>query len=185
VINPCDFCVANKTINGKQRTVVWHVDDLKISHVDCNAVTTILNLLDAKHGQEIVGGKRAPTTIKRGKTRDHLGMTLDHSETGAAKVNMIEHLKKVLVDMPTDMDGTATSPAGACLWTKTPANSSMLPSPNHCFFANEDAQTSKLLLRSHAPGCSILPSTTTTSLPESSNICEEHPSLSCASVPTI
>jgi hypothetical protein len=48
VINPYDFCVANKTINGKQCTVVWHVDHLKISHMDRKVVTTILNLLDAK-----------------------------------------------------------------------------------------------------------------------------------------
>ena len=59
-INPYDFCVANKTINGKQCTIVWHIDDLKISHVDSKAVTTILDLLDAQYGQEIVGGKRAP-----------------------------------------------------------------------------------------------------------------------------
>jgi hypothetical protein len=26
-INPYDFCVANKMINGKQCTIVWHVDD--------------------------------------------------------------------------------------------------------------------------------------------------------------
>ena len=31
-LNPYDDCVANKVINGKQCTVVWHVDDLKISH---------------------------------------------------------------------------------------------------------------------------------------------------------
>ena len=41
VINPYNFCVANKIINGKQCTVVWHVDDLKISHVDPKVVTTI------------------------------------------------------------------------------------------------------------------------------------------------
>jgi hypothetical protein len=64
-INPFDFCVANKTINGKQCTIVWHVDDLNISHVDPKVVTTILNLLDSKYGQEIVGGKRARLTVKR------------------------------------------------------------------------------------------------------------------------
>jgi hypothetical protein len=63
-INPYDFCVANKSINGKQCTIVWHVDDLKVSHVDPIAVTTILDLLDTKckYRQEIVGGKRAPIT---------------------------------------------------------------------------------------------------------------------------
>ena len=33
-INPYDPCVANKMVNGKQMTVIWHVDDLKVSHVD-------------------------------------------------------------------------------------------------------------------------------------------------------
>jgi hypothetical protein len=32
-LNPYDECVANKMINGQQCTIVWHVDDLKISHV--------------------------------------------------------------------------------------------------------------------------------------------------------
>ena len=45
-LNPHDFCVANKTVNHKQCTIVWHVDDLKISHEDPRVVTTILNLLD-------------------------------------------------------------------------------------------------------------------------------------------
>ena len=31
-INPYDWCVSNKTVNGKQMTVAWHVDDLNISH---------------------------------------------------------------------------------------------------------------------------------------------------------
>jgi len=34
VSNQYDSCVVNKYINGKQCTIAWHVDDLKISHVD-------------------------------------------------------------------------------------------------------------------------------------------------------
>jgi hypothetical protein len=63
-INPYAFCEANKTINGQQCAMVWHVIDLKILHVDPKVVTTIVNLLDAKYGLEIVGGKRIPLTIK-------------------------------------------------------------------------------------------------------------------------
>ena len=33
-IKPYDPCVANKMINCKQMTVLWHVDDLKVSHVN-------------------------------------------------------------------------------------------------------------------------------------------------------
>ena len=34
VVNPYDPCVAIKEVNGSQMTVTWHVDDLKVSHVN-------------------------------------------------------------------------------------------------------------------------------------------------------
>ena len=33
-MNPYDWCCMNKMIDGKQCTILWHVDDIKISHVD-------------------------------------------------------------------------------------------------------------------------------------------------------
>ena len=33
-INEYDWCVMNKIIDNKQCIILWHVDDLKISHVD-------------------------------------------------------------------------------------------------------------------------------------------------------
>eukprot|EP00957_Ditylum_brightwellii_P097935 7458768-Ditylum_brightwellii.AAC.1 len=33
-LNPYDPCVANKIVNGKQPTVTWHLDDLKVLHED-------------------------------------------------------------------------------------------------------------------------------------------------------
>jgi hypothetical protein len=92
------------------------VDDLKISHVDAKVITTILNLLDNKYGQEIVGGKRAPLTITRGRVHDYLEITLDYSENGVVKIDMRDYVNKMLGKMPEDMDGTATSPAGQYLF---------------------------------------------------------------------
>jgi len=37
-VNPYEWCVANKMINNKQCTVIWNVDDMKISHVDKNVI---------------------------------------------------------------------------------------------------------------------------------------------------
>jgi hypothetical protein len=116
VLNPYDFCVANKTINGEQCTMVWHADDLKISHVDPKAVTTILGLLDGQYGQEIVGGKRAPITFTRGKIHDYLGMTLDYTEDGAVKIDMHDYVNKILDGLPAHMNGTATTPASIHLF---------------------------------------------------------------------
>jgi len=59
-INKYDQCVANKIIRGKQCTIVWHIDDLKISHVDKDVVEEIINNLMTKFGQD------APLTTNRG-----------------------------------------------------------------------------------------------------------------------
>ena len=32
VVNPYDICVVNRTINLRQQTVTWHVDDVEASH---------------------------------------------------------------------------------------------------------------------------------------------------------
>ena len=33
-VNSHDICITNQTVNGKQQTATWHVDDLKSSHID-------------------------------------------------------------------------------------------------------------------------------------------------------
>ena len=117
-INPYDWCVANKTINGKQCTILWHVDDLKISHVDANVVTSVIGQLNGTFGQE------APLTITRGKLHEYLGMTLDFNTKGKVKVTMIDYIRNILSDLPPDMDGESATPAG-----------------NHLFQVNNDDLT--------------------------------------------
>ena len=48
-INPYDPCVSNKLINGKKMTIVWHVDDIKISHVNRFEVTKMICVLHTNH----------------------------------------------------------------------------------------------------------------------------------------
>ena len=72
-MNPHDPCAANKMINGKQMTVSWHVDDLKVSHKDTNEVTGFINWLKTKCKDKEIGVVKAT----RGKVHEHLGMTLD------------------------------------------------------------------------------------------------------------
>ena len=42
-LKPYDFCVANKLVNGKQCTIVWYVDDNKVSHVEPKVINELLN----------------------------------------------------------------------------------------------------------------------------------------------
>ena len=44
-LNSYDSCIANCTINGKQCTIAWYVDDNKISHMDPDVVTSIIEKL--------------------------------------------------------------------------------------------------------------------------------------------
>ena len=110
VINDYDWCVANKNINGKQCTIVWHVDDLKISHVDPKVVDEVIASLKAEYGQ--VG----EMTVRRGKVHDYLGMKLDFSKPKQVVVNMEEMIDEILSDAPEDMDGVATTPAADYLF---------------------------------------------------------------------
>ena len=38
-LNPYYPCVENNIVDSAQLTVVWHVDDLKVSHIDGGVVT--------------------------------------------------------------------------------------------------------------------------------------------------
>jgi hypothetical protein len=51
-VNKYDRCVANKIINGNQCTICWHVDDLKMSHVQADVLEDIVKKLDAKYGSD-------------------------------------------------------------------------------------------------------------------------------------
>ena len=44
-LNPYDTCVANKIVNGKKLTILWYVDDVKISHVDEEVVEATIKEL--------------------------------------------------------------------------------------------------------------------------------------------
>ena len=133
IINPYDWCIANKTVNGKQCTIVWHVDDLKISHVDSSVVDGIIASLKEEYGQ--VG----EMTVKRGKIHEYLGMTLDFSDDKSFVVDMEAYLTSMCEDLPADMDGVATTPASDWLF-KTRENSPKLNQERADLFHRVTAQ---------------------------------------------
>ena len=103
-INPYDWCVANKTVNGKQISVVWHVNDLKISHVDKEVVTHLIKQLDNVYGTDPSGNK-TPLTIKRGKKHEYLGMLLDYETKGKVRIDMRQYICKILKELEHLKDG--------------------------------------------------------------------------------
>jgi hypothetical protein len=106
-LNPYDPCVANKMVNEKQFTITWHVDDLKLSHMDDKEVTKMIVWLKSIYGDDI--------RVSRGKKHDNLGMDLN--VPGQFKITMIPYLKGVIRDFPEEITGRATSAAADHLFT--------------------------------------------------------------------
>ena len=83
-VNPYDQCVTNKNIEGEKCTVLWHVDELKISHVSKNVVEDILIKLTKKFGQD------SPLTTNTGRVLEYLGMKINYRKKGKVTFSM-EH----------------------------------------------------------------------------------------------
>ena len=120
VLNPYDLCVANKAVNGKQMTVCWHVDDLKVSHCDPNQVTIFGEWLSKKYGLAVA--------THQGKVHNYLGMIFDFLAKGKVMVTMMEYIKNIIKDFPEEITATITSHATDHLFTvRDPSLAKALP----------------------------------------------------------
>ena len=101
----------NRIVNGKQMTIGWHVDDLKISHVDMSAIEHIVAKLESEFGKE------ASLTVTRGKVHEYSGTTIDFSEPGEVVFLMLDYVQRLLDEVPNDLlKGSSTSPASNYLF---------------------------------------------------------------------
>ena len=113
--NPYDACVMNKMIDGEQCAVVWHVDDLKMSHEKEAVVESLVDALQEKCGKE------APLTVTRGKVHNYLGVKIDFSNVGTVEVSMLEHIEQTIAECPEGLlKGAASTPAAGHLFTVNP-----------------------------------------------------------------
>ena len=113
-MNPYDPCCWNQIVNGKQMTVVFHVDDMKLSHVNPDVVTKYIKKLDG------VYGKTDPMSITRGKKHEYLGMTIEFIGSKQVQITMYDFIKKMLNEIPKDMNGTKPTAAGEHLFKVDP-----------------------------------------------------------------
>jgi len=91
-------------MNGKQMTVCWHVNDLKVSHCCDPAQVTIFNeWLSRKYGVAVA--------THQGKVHDYLSIIFNFSVNGKVMVTMMEYIKNIIKDIPEEIIGMKTSPA--------------------------------------------------------------------------
>jgi hypothetical protein len=111
-ISTTNVSQSNKMINGKQcSTIIWHVDDLKMSHVSAAVLDEIIERLDEKYGKE------APLTVNRGTVHEYLGMMIDFGEKRKVKFIMNDYIENLLDEVPEGMSGHAATPAANHLFS--------------------------------------------------------------------
>ena len=73
-------------------------------------VNDVIKKLEAKFGQE------SPLVTSQGQKIEYLGMCIDYMEKGKVKISMHEYINKMLAGLPSDMNGTSTTPAALHLF---------------------------------------------------------------------
>ena len=72
-INTHDDCVENEKIYGYQCTILWHVDDMKILHIDTKVVGGVIKQLNQRYCKD------PPLTVTRLRVREYPRKTIDLS----------------------------------------------------------------------------------------------------------
>jgi hypothetical protein len=90
-------------------TITWHVDDLKVSHIDPYQITKFASYLASIYGENLV--------VHRVKVIDYLGMDLNFANEGVAQILMITYTTQVLTDFPKAITTSCATPAADHLFT--------------------------------------------------------------------
>ena len=86
----------NKKINGIQCTVLWHVDDLKISHKQPEAVEKFIDALNQRYKK---------TNVKHRKNHSYLGMHISYAIVGKFTINMHKYTNEIIQQYPSFKNG--------------------------------------------------------------------------------
>ena len=107
VPNLLDPCVFNKTMDGKQSTIVVYVDDLFISSESLSLIEELENMLKERFGADL--------QVHEGPIFSYLGMTWDYSVPGQVKVTMRGFIDDLLTW--SGISGSVQTPASTFLFT--------------------------------------------------------------------
>ena len=107
-INPYDRCVANMMVDGKQCTIVWYVDDNKVSHMDPKVVTGVMDEVEKHFGK---------LTITRGRVHCFLGMNITLRKDKKIEIEMQDQIQEAIAAFGEKLMGRVTSPSARHLMT--------------------------------------------------------------------
>jgi hypothetical protein len=124
IINPYDFCVANSTIDGSQCTIIWYVNDTKISHSKSQVVDRIISSLESHFGT---------MSVTRGAQHNFLGIHLDYLGDGTVTVHMPTYIQSAINASGLSITRTMPTPCSSTLLA-IDADSPLLPATRASVF---------------------------------------------------
>lgn len=98
--NESDICVYNRSSNGVQCTVCIHVDDLLITSLSEKMIQELTEGLRQRYGE---------ITLRHGPMLNYLGISVDLTHTGEARLTMAGYIEEVL--STSGVTGVARTPA--------------------------------------------------------------------------
>ena len=101
-LNEYDSCVANKMVNGKQCTITWYVDDLKISHMERVVVDDVIKATESHFGE---------MSVTHGNKHSYLGMEIEFDGMGGVSFFQKNHLLEAIEAFGEDVTKPVTSAA--------------------------------------------------------------------------
>ena len=103
--NPYTSCAMNKTMDGKQCMIFWHMDDINILHAISNGVDGVLSQMTEKCVKVSV------LSFSQGRVHNYLGMWLNYGTKCKVLINMPKHIESILEASAEDTDGIIETPA--------------------------------------------------------------------------
>jgi hypothetical protein len=100
-LNPYDSCVVNKVFDGSQVTIVWHVNNLKVSHLNEPTLLNQIKWLESIYG---------PLVGSHGDNHTYLGMDMQFANK-RLQLSMIGYLHKIVDEFPYTMKDKVLTPA--------------------------------------------------------------------------
>ena len=82
-------------VKGKHQTVLFHIDNCKISCVSVKVNDDLIKIL-RKECESIFEDGSGKMKVHRGKVLEYLGMTLDYSVDGQVKITMLGYIKECI-----------------------------------------------------------------------------------------
>ena len=101
-MNPYNKYVANKMIEGSQCTIMWYVDDAKVSHKSKKVVQLVISQMEKHFG---------PLHPTYGHNQQYLGMKISIDEQKYLHIDTRDQVCKIIDDFCEPINGSVSTPA--------------------------------------------------------------------------